>query len=111
MSSFSFFWGKMADIYGRRPVLILGGIGIIVSTLGASLLSPSALHLFQTIGFGLSVNLLMAVVSRGLCGLLNGNIGVVKAYLGEITDSSNQSRAFGLVGLVFGFGQIGAFSH
>jgi len=48
----------------------------------------------------------MAVITRSLSGLLNGNIGVVKTYLGEITDSTNQSRAFGLVGLVSGLGQI-----
>ena len=61
--------------------------------------------------FGLSVNFPMAIISRGMSGMLNGNIGVAKTYLGEITDSTNQSRAFGLVGLVFGFGQISKWNN
>jgi hypothetical protein len=30
------------------------------------------------------MNFPFAVFSRALCGLLNGNIGVVKTYLGEV---------------------------
>jgi MFS family permease len=35
-----------------------------------------------------------------------GNIGVVKTYLGEITDSTNQTRAFGYIGFSSGLGSI-----
>jgi len=38
--------------------------------------------------------------------LLNGNTGVAKAYIAEITDSSNQARAFGLFGLMWGVGGV-----
>jgi hypothetical protein len=36
--------------------------------------------------FGFSINFAMAVISRFLWGFLNGNIGVSKTYMGEITD-------------------------
>lgn len=86
----SFFWGKMSDIWGRRPIMIMGVVGSLLST----------------IAFGFSFNLPFAVFARSLNGLLNGNIGVIKTYMAEITDSSNQSRAFGLIGLMWGFGGI-----
>lgn len=48
----------------------------------------------------------MALMSRSLCGLLNGNIGVAKCVLGEITDDSNQSFAFSLFGFLYGMGTL-----
>lgn len=37
---------------------------------------------------------------------MNGTIGVAKAYLGEITDSSNRVQTFSFFGLCFGIGVI-----
>ena len=59
------------------------------------------------IAFGLSTSYWMAVATRSLSGLLNGNIGVAKSVLGEITDKTNQSRAFSVFGFVYGLGFIG----
>jgi len=80
----------MSDIYGRRPILLVGACGALLST----------------IMFGFSFNYPFAIFARFLNGLLNGNIGVAKTYLGEITDSTNQFRAFGLIGLTWGAGSI-----
>lgn len=55
---FRWFWGYIADIKGRRPVLIIG----------------IAANLISTLIFGFSINLPMAIISRGLGGLGNGNI-------------------------------------
>lgn len=35
-----------------------------------------------------------------------GNIGVVKTYLGEVTDSTNQTRAFSYFSLMSGIASI-----
>eukprot|EP00126_Sphaerothecum_destruens_P011006 Sdes_comp20838_c0_seq1m17516 len=56
--------------------------------------------------FGLSQNLAWAVVVRGLNGLANGNFGVIKVYLREITDSTNQATTFALLGFVWGLGSM-----
>ena len=37
--------------------------------------------------------------SRVLCGALNGNSGVIKSMLMEITDSTNVAQAFGYLPL------------
>ena len=46
---------------------------------------------------------------RSCCGLLNGNIGVAKAVVGELTvnvDPKLKGTAFSLIGLSFGFHEI-----
>jgi len=47
----------------------------------------------------------MAVISRFLWGFLNGNIGVSKTYMGEITDDSNNARGMALFAVVGGIGR------
>lgn len=41
---------------------------------------------------------------RSLNGLFNGNSGVVRSYIREITDSSNQAKAFSNLGSIWGIG-------
>jgi MFS family permease len=43
---------------------------------------------------------------RSLCGLLNGNVGVVKSMLGEMTDSTNRGQAFSYWESAYGLGSI-----
>nr|CAG8505015.1 1277_t:CDS:2 [Entrophospora candida] len=87
---FSIFWGYMSDKFGRRPILLFGLFGNMVTC-------------FM---FGLSKNLLWAIASRSTCGMLNGNIGVAKSMLGELTDKTNQTKAFSLFGFCWGMGCI-----
>ena len=54
------FWGGVSDRYGRKPVLLLGCLGTLVSLL--------------IVGF--SSSFWMALVGRVLGGILNGNVGV-----------------------------------
>lgn len=76
----SFIWGRLSDRYGRRPILLAG-----------------AFFTFAAVqAFGFSTNYYYALVTRLLAGALNGNLGVIKTYLGEITDSTNQTKAFSL---------------
>ena len=42
--------------------------------------------------------------SRCAAGLLNGNIGVVRSMMGEITDSTNRAQVSGLLPLTWGVG-------
>jgi MFS family permease len=49
--------------------------------------------------FAFAVSFEMACTARFLWGALNGNIGVGKTYLSEITDDTNQARAFAWLGV------------
>ena len=42
--------------------------------------------------------------SRCIAGLLNGNMGVTKSMMGELTDSTNRAQASGLIPLVWAVG-------
>ena len=52
----SFLWGRASDIYGHRPILLIGSCGSFISALL----------------FGLSWSLPSAVLFRSINGLLNG---------------------------------------
>ncbi|KAG1879286.1 major facilitator superfamily domain-containing protein [Suillus tomentosus] len=94
-------WARLSDVIGRRPVIFLGIIGLVITTLM----------------FGLSKSLASVLVARCLGGLFSGNIAVIHSVLGEITDSTNQMVAFPIYGLAWPIGSIigplmgGAFSH
>ncbi len=86
----SFWWGAASDRFGKRPMLLLGTVGSLVSCLA----------------FGFSVNMYMAVSARLANGLLNGNLGIAKSYLGAITTARNQARAFALIAVCWGAGAL-----
>ncbi|KAI5118640.1 hypothetical protein M0805_000016 [Coniferiporia weirii] len=71
-------WSRISDSVGRKPVILVGLFGLSLSMYC----------------FGLSRSFAGLVISRCLSGALNGNIGVVKSMMGELTDSTNVARAF-----------------
>ncbi|KAG8831961.1 hypothetical protein FRC17_002285 [Serendipita sp. 399] len=94
-------WGRLSDRIGRKPVLLIGLSGLTLSMLS----------------FGLSHTFFGIVISRALAGALNGNIGILKSAVGEITDETNKARAFSYLPLVWCLGSTispiigGYFSH
>ena len=59
-----FQWGWLSDRYGRKPVLLLGPLGLS----------------FAMLGFGLSKSFWSLVTYRCLQGVFNGNIGTSLLY-------------------------------
>ncbi|KAI9838858.1 MAG: hypothetical protein M1819_004065 [Sarea resinae] len=86
----NFFWGWLSDRVGRKPVILLG-----------TLLTSACF-----VAFGFCRTLWQAMLVQAFMGLVNGNQGVVSTCLGEITDRSNQSRAFIYLPVVYGIGGI-----
>lgn len=86
----NFFWGWLSDRVGRKPVILLGTLFTAASLLA----------------FGFSRTLWQAMVAQAFMGLLNGNQGVVSTCLGELTDRSNQSKAFAYLPVIYGIGGI-----
>ncbi|KAJ4297552.1 hypothetical protein N0V90_005444 [Kalmusia sp. IMI 367209] len=86
----NFFWGWFSDRIGRKPVIITG----------------TFLTLLCFVAFGFCRTLWQAILVQVFMGLVNGNAGVVSTCLGEITDRSNQSRAFTYLPVVYGLGAI-----
>lgn len=44
--------------------------------------------------FGWATTLWFAILARSINGFLNGNVGVAKTYLAEITDDSNAAKGY-----------------
>ncbi|KAG6810468.1 hypothetical protein H0H92_011732 [Tricholoma furcatifolium] len=83
-----FCLGGLSDRVGRKPVILVGLTGITVSSLS----------------FGLSKTLWGLILSRCLCGALNGNVSVVKSMLSELTDTENLPTLWGLLPLAWTIG-------
>ncbi|KAJ7248248.1 major facilitator superfamily domain-containing protein [Mycena haematopus] len=81
-------WSSLSDRVGRKPILLMGLFGLSLSM----------------ISFGVSRSYGALVVSRCLAGLLNGNVGVIKSMMGELTDSTNIAQGMALMPIVWSTG-------
>ncbi|OWO98916.1 MFS multidrug transporter [Marssonina coronariae] len=85
------FWGAFSDTVGRKPVLLLGCAGTILSMI--------------VVGF--SSNIWMALAGRALGGFLNGNIGVIQTMVAElVTKPEHEPRAYCVMPFVWSIGTI-----
>ncbi|KAJ7486429.1 major facilitator superfamily domain-containing protein [Mycena galericulata] len=81
-------FSRLSDIYGRRPILLLGPLGLAISMLG----------------FGLSKTFWTLFMFRCAQGAFNGNIGVAKSVMNEISDSTNAADVFSFSPLMWSVG-------
>lgn len=70
------WWGRISDKFGRKPVLIGGLIGTLVSMMI----------------FGFAKSYPVALLARAAGGLLNGNIGVIQTTLAELVPRKENQR-------------------
>ncbi|THV02477.1 MFS general substrate transporter [Dendrothele bispora CBS 962.96] len=82
-------WSRWSDHVGRKPVLLIGLFGLTLSM----------------ISFGLSKSFWSLIISRCLAGLLNGNIGVLKSMMGELTDETNIAQGMALMPITWSTGE------
>lgn len=88
----SYFWGWLADKFGRRPIVIVS-----LSLLLAGML-----------GFGLSLSLYTAIVTRFWCGLNSALVGTCKAIIivSEASDDTNQAIGMSVILTAWNVGLI-----
>ncbi|MDI6897882.1 MFS transporter [Methanocella conradii] len=88
---FAPLWGRISDLIGRRPVILMGLFGFGVS--------------FTITGF--STQLWMVYVSQTLAGVCaSGIFPSVTAYIADITDHEGRIRLMGMLGAASGLGII-----
>ena len=83
-------WGNASDRIGRKRVLIISQIG---ATIGWAMLA-------------FAPNILWVFIARIIEGVSGGNIGITQAYVADLVEPKERSRAFGLISATFAAGMV-----
>ncbi len=82
--------GNLSDKYGRRPVILFALLGFALNFF-IQAWAPTIFWLF---------------VGRIFSGVTGASITTASAYIADISDDSNRSKNFGMIGAAFGLGFI-----
>ena len=82
--------GALSDRHGRRPVLLLGFLGLGISFFGTAL---------TTTLWGL-------IAVRAAGGAMQANAAIANAYVADITPPETRAKRFGMLGAMMGLGFI-----
>ncbi len=77
--AFAPIWGRFSDRYGRRPVILIG----------------LAITAVAYVVFGLADTILVLLVSRVIQGMGGGTIGVVQAYVADVSPPEERTKSLG----------------
>jgi DHA1 family tetracycline resistance protein-like MFS transporter len=92
---FAPFWGKLSDRYGRRPILMVGLLGSVVS--------------YSLFGFATTLDdpeftLILLFLTRIGAGISGATISTAQAYIADTTTPETRSKGMALIGMAFGAG-------
>lgn len=88
---FAPMWGRVSDRIGRKPVIMIGIIGLS----------------FSFFLMGMSTQLWMLFAARIIGGLLSAaNMPTVMAYVADITTDEDRGKGMGVIGAATGLGFI-----
>jgi len=82
--------GKLADRWGRKPLLLISLGGTVIANFLAGTATTASLLFF----------------ARFLDGITGGNASVAQAVIADVTTPENRAKAFGINGAAFGLGFV-----
>ena len=80
--------GRLSDVTGRKPLLIVSQIGTLIG--------------FFILAYGRSLPLIF--LSRVIDGFTAGNISLAQAYIADVTKPEERTKSFAVIGIAFGVG-------
>lgn len=92
---FTPIWGRMSDIYGRKPIIITSLIGNVLSY-----------AMLGLVFIGVLKSIVLLFVARAMAGFFSANIGAAMAYISDITTEKDRSKGMGIIGASFGLGFV-----
>ncbi|MFN4299528.1 MAG: MFS transporter [Thermaurantimonas sp.] len=87
---FSGFWGSLSDRIGRRPVILISIVIMVVAYI-----------VFANAG-----SIAVLLISRLLSGLGAANLSAAQAFISDVSTPDKKAKNFGLIGAAFGLGFI-----
>ena len=88
---FAPIWGRLSDMHGRKPAILLGLLG-----------NAAAL-----VGFGLAKDYIWLLVARSAAGIASAAVlPSVMAYVADVTTAEARGRGMGLMGAAMGLGFV-----
>ncbi|MEJ8546267.1 MFS transporter [Brevibacillus borstelensis] len=103
MAAMAPVWGNWSDAKGRKPVILIGFLGMLVSYVLFT--ATMYVGLAGLVSGGLLV--VMLVVARGLVGLFIPAVpSAAQAYMADITDEKGRSAGMALIGAANGMGLV-----
>jgi MFS family permease len=100
-------WSRLSDVVGRKPIILVGLFGLSLSmfSFGLSTTYWSAAFWHVSVPYYQSPDPpLMTLSSRSLNGALNGNVGIIKSIVAEITDPTNIPQVYAYMPIAWSFG-------
>jgi len=82
--------GALSDHFGRRPVMLLGFMGLGVSFFGTAM----------------TTSLIGLIIARTLGGAMQANVAIANAYVADISAPEERAKRFGFLGAMMGMGFI-----
>jgi len=82
--------GALSDHFGRRPVMLLGFMGLGVSFFGTAM----------------TTSLIGLIIARTLGGAMQANVAIANAYVADISAPEERAKRFGFLGAMMGIGFI-----
>ncbi|KAF1936604.1 MFS general substrate transporter [Clathrospora elynae] len=84
-------WGMVSDVYGRKPVALIGLLGVAMSSLV----------------FGMAKSYWVALLARFIGGALNGNVAIMQTMVAEmVKNPAHEPRAYATQPFVWTLGGI-----
>ncbi|KAF1996427.1 MFS general substrate transporter [Amniculicola lignicola CBS 123094] len=84
-------WGAVSDVYGRKPVALIGLVGVAISSLI----------------FGMAKTYWVALLARLIGGALNGNVAVMQTMVQEmVKNPAHEPKAYATQPFVWTLGGI-----